>query len=141
MRASERPDAESLRERLRIYHAYHQLPEREQEVFMGAHFEALDIFYRSKEDPDTALALVVAATMFDDPAFLFSMAAGPLEDVLRDPDPQILDRIVTEARKHPRFRWMLTGVFLHAIAERVRPAIEKAIGSMHDADPMPPRLA
>jgi len=34
-------------------------------------------------------------------------AAGLLEDLLRDPMPELLDRVVAEGRKTPGFRWML----------------------------------
>jgi hypothetical protein len=92
------------------------------------------------EDPDRGLAYVaLAMSRYDDAHFLGVMAAGPLEDLLRDPSPEIADRIMEEARKTPRFRWMLSGVFLHAIAERVRPAIEKAVGGWALEQSLPPR--
>jgi hypothetical protein len=93
------------------------------------------------EDSDLALSyLVLAAARYDDAHFLGFMAAGPLEDLLRDPAPAILDRIIAEARKTPRFRWMLSGVYLHAIAEHAREPVNAAInGWSLDYTPMPER--
>lgn len=71
--------------------------------------------------------------------FNFFVAAGPLEDMLRKPSRDTVDRVVAEARKNARFRWMLTGMFLHAISQVARPHIVEAIGSITEADPMPPR--
>jgi hypothetical protein len=79
--------------------------------------------------------------MYDDEDFLFYVAAGPLEDVLRKPSRKTVDRVVAEARRNVRFRWMLTGMFLHAISQDARAHIVEAIGSITEADPMTPRPA
>jgi hypothetical protein len=96
------------------------------------------------QDPrnaDLALAYVIlSGSRYDDPHFLGVMAAGPLEDLLRDPAQEILDRVITEARKTPRFRWMLSGVWLHAIAERAREPVQEAVGGWSlDDTPLPER--
>ena len=78
------------------------------------------------EDPEKALAyVVIAASRSDDPAFLGYLGCGPLEDVLRDPSHGLLDRIVAEARKSARFRWLLSHPFKVAVSERAWEAIEK----------------
>lgn len=101
----------------------------------------IDAFYFTYDDPERGIALVaLSASMYDEPDFLFLVAAGTLEDILRKSGRDIIDRVVAEARKNPRFRWMLTGIFLHAISDDARPHIVEAIGSMTEADPMPPRL-
>jgi hypothetical protein len=92
-------------------------------------------------DPEKTLAYVMlAAANFDDPEFLGFVAAGSLEHLLNNPSTEMLERIVTEARKTPRFRWMLSGVWLHAIAERARKPVQDAVGGWTlDNEPLPPR--
>ena len=78
------------------------------------------------DDPGKALAYVaLAASRSDDPAFLGYLACGPLEDVLRDPSFGLLERIVAEARKSARFRWLLSHPFQVAVSENAWEAIEK----------------
>ncbi len=77
------------------------------------------------DDPEKALAYVIlAVSQIDDAKFLGFMSCGNLEDVLRDPSPELLDRIVAEARKSARFRWLLSHPFKVAIAQRAWDAIE-----------------
>ena len=92
-------------------------------------------------DPDKTLAYVMFAVgNFDDPEFLGFVAAGSLEHLLNDPSAEMLDRILTEARKTNRFRWMLSGVWIHAIAERARKSIEDAVGGWTmNNQALPPR--
>ena len=96
------------------------------------------------DDPDKALAYVVlAADRHDDERLLGQMGCGPLEDVLREPSEQLLMRIVAEARKSARFRWLLSNPFKVAISERAWDAISKfRITGPHEepsADTLPPR--
>jgi hypothetical protein len=85
-----------------------------------------DIVTCHHDDPEKALAyVVIAASRSDDPRFLGYLACGPLEDVLRDPSPELLERIVAEARKSARFRWLLSHPFQVAVADRAWDAIEK----------------
>ena len=96
------------------------------------------------DDPEKALAyVVIAASRSDDPHFLGYLGCGPLEDVLRDPSPELLKRIVAEARKSARFRWLLSHPFRIAVADRAWEAIEKfRITGPHEEpsdDTLPPR--
>ena len=96
------------------------------------------------DDPEKALAsVIIAASQTDDPGFLGLMGCSNLEDVLRDPSPELLDRIVAEARKSARFRWILSNPFKVAIAPKAWDAIEKfRITGPHEepsADKLPPR--
>ncbi|HEX8223258.1 MAG TPA: hypothetical protein VF605_05530 [Allosphingosinicella sp.] len=96
------------------------------------------------DEPEKALAyVVIAASRSDDARFLGYMACGPLEDVLRDPPADLLDRIVAEARKSARFRWLLSNPYKVAIAESAWEAIEKyRITGPHEEpadDTLPPR--
>jgi hypothetical protein len=92
-------------------------------------------------DEDMAIALVIlAAAGSDDPEFLALVAAGLLENLLNHPSDEILERVATEARKTARFRWMLSGVYNHAIKhEDARKIIAKAVGDVCLDDPLPPR--
>ncbi|RYY09182.1 MAG: hypothetical protein EON55_18880 [Alphaproteobacteria bacterium] len=123
-----------------VYHDYYRTYGKAKEAFLDIHADDIETFQFTYDDPDLGLALVtLCASMYDEPDFLFLVSAGPLEDILRKPDQNILARVVAEARKSARFRWMLTGIFLHAISDVTRPVIVLAIGTMTDADPLPPR--
>ncbi|WP_260598157.1 DUF6869 domain-containing protein [Sphingomonas endolithica] len=140
MRADPRPDAEELRRKVAVYHEYYRTYGKAKEAFLDAHADDIEAFQFTDDDPNLGLALAaLRASMYDEPDFLFLVAAGPLEDILRKPDQDILARVLVEARKSARFRWMLTGIFLHAIPDVARPEIVLAIGTMTEADPMPPR--
>jgi hypothetical protein len=96
------------------------------------------------DDPEKALAyVIIAASRSDDPAFLGYLGCGPLEDVLRNPSVELLGRIVAEARKSARFRWLLSHPFQVAVADRAWDAIEKfRITGPHEEpsdDTMPPK--
>jgi hypothetical protein len=66
------------------------------------------------------LQLIVAAP--DDLA-LFRIAAGPLEVLLKSHGPVVIDRVEDQARKDPRFRFVLSGVWGHSeIFDRVHRA-------------------
>ena len=95
-------------------------------------------------DPEKAFAyVIIAAARTDDAAFLGLLGCGPLEDVLRDPSAELLERIVAEARKSARFRWLLSNPFKVAIAEKAWLAIERfRITGPHEEpslDLLPPR--
>lgn len=140
MRANARPDADELRKKVAVYHDYYRTSGKAKEVFRDTHSDDIEEFYFTYDDPDLGLALVaLCASTYDEADFLFLVAAGPLEDILRKPDQDILARVLAEARKNARFRWMLTGIFLHAISDIARPEIVHVIGTMTEADPMPPR--
>lgn len=141
MRALTRHDASDLQKAVEIYHEYYHIHGKAKEAFLYEHADMIEAFYFTYDDPDRGIALVaLSASMYDDANFLFLVAAGTLEDVLRKPSQDIIDRVVAEAEKNPRFRWMMTGMFLHAISDDARPQIMKAIGSTTEADPMPPRF-
>ena len=77
-------------------------------------------------DPEKAFAYVIlAAARSDDQKLLGWLASGPLEDVLRSPSDELLQRIIDEARKSARLRWMLGFPFKVAMAARAWDAIEK----------------
>ena len=96
------------------------------------------------DDPEKAFAYVVlGSARSDDPKFLGQLGCGPLEDVLRDPSPELLERIVAEARKSARFRWLLSHPFEVAVSDAAWTAIEKfrITGPHEEPSPetLPPR--
>lgn len=100
-------------------------------------------------DPDRGLALVaLAMANYDDVGFLVLISCGMLEDIVShypaatgEPLRQdILARIVDEARRTARFRWMLSAVWTYGCTEAVAAAIKQAVGTVNvDNDPLPPR--
>jgi hypothetical protein len=96
--------------------------------------------YDAHENPDVALAYVMLAlSEYDDPHFLGVVAAGPLEDTLREPRPELIQRVVAEALRTPRFRWMLRQIYL-PVAEWASRLLKEAAGDRTLDDPLPPRV-
>lgn len=63
-------------------------------------------------DPASALDCVVKCiAQCSDPHVLSCIAAGPLEDLIADHGPQVIGQIEELARRQPRFRYDLTGVW------------------------------
>jgi hypothetical protein len=96
------------------------------------------------DDPEKALAyVVIAASRSSDAAFLGYVGCGPLEDILRDPSAELLERVVAEARKSALFRWLLSHPFKAAIAEPAWEAIKglRTTGPSEEPAPdtLPPR--
>lgn len=100
-------------------------------------------------DPERGLALIaLAMANYDDEGFLALISAGMLEEIVsHNPassgEPlraDILARIVDEARRTARFRWILSGVWTSGCPQEVTAAIKQAVGTVNiDADPLPPR--
>lgn len=138
-RARGRDDASTLLCDLKDYHQFNRRVQGRDEnnvVKGGNHFRVMDAHFDGPEKGMAYLALAMAH--FEDRAFLGMLAAGLLEDLLCDPSPGLLDRIVTEVRKTPRFRWMLSGVWLHAIAEQAQAPVAKVVGNIRLEDSLPP---
>jgi len=92
------------------------------------------------DDPDKALAyVVIAAARTDDESFLGFMGAGPLEDALENPTQQFLDRIVDEARRSKRFRWMLSVPYREAVSDDAWYAIKDVATYDTRIKRLPPR--
>lgn len=94
---------------------------------------------RAGSDPTVGVAFAaLASASCHDPGFLAFFAAGPLENLLRKPDRDTAIRLANEARKFCRFKWMLSGVWLHAVHNENRELIAAAVGDVSmDRDPMP----
>lgn len=120
-----RPDADALLELVAAYDRYFaetggdgEWPDQWAETFG----DALDW---PMTDPAKALAYaVLAAGHSQNPGFIGVIACGPLEDILREPSKDMIQRVVAEARKSARFRWMLSHPFKIAVSEAAWDAIE-----------------
>jgi hypothetical protein len=135
-----RPDAEALARHLEAYFsAYKNLSagvEASDEDVCGSE----PIYRASLSDPNEAFAYaVLAMANYDDEPFLYYVAAGPLEDCLRRASADLVERVMAEARRTPRLRWMLNGVYPHAIRQDVAERINKELGGWGDEYPAPPR--
>jgi hypothetical protein len=56
------------------------------------------------------------------------LAAGPLEDLLAYHGSEFIDRVETEARRNPRFRDLLGGVWRNTITDDIWARVEKIRG-------------
>jgi hypothetical protein len=135
-RALSRLDAAELVRQMDVYHDHFRagLPEWTDQTAadLGAIADA------SLDDPDKTFAYVMlAVSRYDDADFLGFVAAGPLENMLVDPSPEILKRTKAEARKTPRFRWMISIPFRHALAPRALAALQDLMID-GDNEPLPP---
>ncbi len=134
-KAVDRPDAEEL---LRILEVYRNWDSKSED-----YPDECDIVMTSPfKDPEKAVAFVMlASASYDDEDFLTLISAGILEDLLRNPSEQMLDRIVNESRRAPRLRWMLSIVYSHAIeSTQAKLAVKKVVGDVNcNTDPLPPR--
>ena len=65
-----------------------------------------------RHDPTAAFDLVlIMISNLQTPWQAVMIAAGPLEDLIADAPDVILPNVEEPARKCPRFRWVLTGVW------------------------------
>jgi len=63
-------------------------------------------------EPERALRVIAQVLERDDTARVVEiLAAGPLEDLLSGHGPQMIDAIESEARRNPKFAFLLGGVW------------------------------
>jgi hypothetical protein len=135
-----RPEADRVRRQLQAYAQYSTEGGTDWPDEFSDDFEEITSPY----DPEKALAyVIIAVSQSGDAKFLARMGCGNLEEVLRDPSPDLLERIVAEARKSARFRWVLSNPWKIAIAERSWNAIHqfRITGPAEEPlmDTLPPR--
>ena len=141
-RALARPDAEKLTRQIDAYADYFASGLGDWPDDLSDDFgEILDSRW---DDLDKALAYVVlGANRSDNAEFVNFLACGPLEDILENPSTEMIERIVAEARRSARFRWMLSGPFKVAVSDAAWQAIEQfRITGPHEepsSGTMPPR--
>jgi hypothetical protein len=141
-RALARPDANKMCCQLDAYSQYLINDRGEWPEEFADDFEEIITCYH--DNPEKAFAYVIlGAARSDDAGFLGMLGCGLLEDILYDPSNELLERIVAEARKSIRFRWLLSNPFKVAVAPRAWDVIEPfRIGGPHEEpshDKLPPR--
>jgi hypothetical protein len=83
----------------------------------------------SRPEDGWALILELIEAAPDD-RVLASVAAGPLEDLLKNQPDQFIDRVEIQARRDPKFRRCLTGVW--GLSEKARDRLMKYISTIKD---------
>jgi hypothetical protein len=82
-------------------------------------------------DPLAALELVKAILAIEDSQNVLGLlAAGMLEDLLPDEEGPVIDAVVAEAERNPRFRNLLCGVWFYGMSPEVTERLEKARGEV-----------
>lgn len=143
-RALARPDAEKLIRQIDAYGAYATSGYGEWPDHLSDDFDEIISCGCIDPDPDKALAyLAIAVDRIDSAGFLNLMACGVLEDLLGTSSSKIIERVVAEARKSARFRWMLSSPYKVAVSEQAWQAIEpfRITGPHEEPTPetIPPR--
>jgi hypothetical protein len=136
-RAYDRSDRAEIERHAELYHTYCETGSAQ--GFYDDHSEDLNAWMDlGCADPDRALASVmVAAASYDSSASLGMVAAGILEDLLREPSSEMLDRVFAEARKTARLRWMLAIVYPHAMSPIAWQKLEPLLSGVSGDDPLP----
>jgi hypothetical protein len=87
-----------------------------------AAWESVDDLVRRDPESGWSLVLELIAAAADD-QILANVAAGPLEDLLSGDPDGFIERVELEARRDPRFRRCLTGVW--GIPQRIKDRVAK----------------
>jgi hypothetical protein len=141
-RALGRKDAEKLIRQIDAYGNYYASGSGDWPDELSDDFE--EIICSQWEELDKALAYVVlGANRSDNAGFVNLLACGLLEDILESPSDEMIERIVAEARRSPRFRWMLSSPYKVAVSDAAWRAIQQfRITGPHEEpapETMPPR--
>jgi hypothetical protein len=82
-------------------------------------------------DPLGALELVKAILEIEDnPNVIGLLAAGMLEDLIPEEDGPVVDAVVAEAERNPKFRHLLGGVWFYGMSPEVTERLTKARGEV-----------
>ena len=141
-RALAREDAQSLISHVDARSEYFSAGAGEWPKESAVHF-GQDLCFFYGDDEKVLAFVVIAAARSNNVDFLQFVGAGLLEAVLCDPSPTLLNRIVVEARRSARFRWLLSIPFKVAVSPPAWKSIEEVrITGPHQepaADTLPPR--
>lgn len=141
-RALNRPDSASMIKHIDVYAQGYSLDPSERSSEWYDAFEQIHHCYH--DDPHKAFDYVlIAEWRSDDARFLASIGCGPLEDILCNPSPDLLQSVVEEAQISARFCWLLSHPFKHAIADVAWEAIKgfrsTGPGDEPPLDTLPPK--
>ncbi len=104
----------------------------------------LDPIITERADPERNLALVaIAMNEQEDTSYLGLVSAGLLEDIFfmeNDVPIPLLKRIEAEARRNPRFCWMLSGMYTTSFKPEFRAMVESFTRGISLDDPLPPLI-
>jgi hypothetical protein len=82
-------------------------------------------------DPLGALDLVKAILAIEDnPNVIGLLAAGMLEDLIPAEDSPVIDAVVAEAARNPKFRHLLGGVWFYGMSPEVTERLMNARGEV-----------
>jgi hypothetical protein len=82
-----------------------------------------------REDPDTGWLLILEIlSRTEDDLTISCLAAGPLEDLIAQHSAYVIDRVETEARRNPKFRHLLGGVWSNVTPQDIWARVEAARG-------------
>ena len=145
-RALARPDIEHLRAAVHAWHQYYvfafnggtrERPQRE----IPEELEPPDFRYfgypRELAHDHIIACMMIALAETEDENFLSFWAWGDFWNMLHDADRTMLARIEGEARRTPRFRWMLAHLHLHGVP-KVQEMLEQARRGAPSDGKMPP---
>jgi hypothetical protein len=101
--------------------------DKEKDEHWGAMFDFQRML--TETDPLKALDLIKAILEIEDnPHVLGMLAAGMLEDLIPGQDGPVVDAVVAEAARNPRFKHLLGGVWFYSMSPEVAEKLEKARG-------------
>ena len=72
--------------------------------------------------------ILLILSLNQDNVIVENLSAGPLENLLAKHGNQFIDRIETEARRNPRFTFLLGGVWQNATSDDIWARVEAARG-------------
>jgi Family of unknown function (DUF6869) len=104
-------------------------PARERDDDWGTMFDFQNDLISN--DPLGALDLVKAILAIEDnPNVIGLLAAGMLEDLIPAEDGPVIDAVVAEAARNPKFRYLLGGVWFYGMSPEVTERLMKARGEV-----------
>jgi hypothetical protein len=123
-------DDEERSQLIAAYMAYAQAPRHSaQQNMLSWAWERFDDLARSYPLVCLQLCEEMLEYMPDDKVMAL-LAAGPLEDVLARHGPAVIEEVETRARRLPRFRHLLGGVWKNAMTDEVWDRVCKARGKV-----------
>ena len=141
-RALARPDARHLTDQIDAYIEYFANGAGEWPDDWADDFT--EIITCVHDDADRALAYLLISSVRTNNTEFLGLMGQSLEALLSDPAPAFLARIVAEARRSARFRWLLSNPVRELMSDEAWDAIKEfRLTGPHDApsaDSLPPRF-